>query len=424
MLPVEQPFKTYTDLDGKPLDNGYVHFGEPNQNPITKPITVFWDPEGTQPALQPLRTINGYIMRAGTPANVFYDGAYSELVLDRKKRQVFYSRTSDEFSLAAVVLNLAKSVGSSLMGFLQAGVGAVLRTVQDKLRERVSVKDFGAMGDGGINDTAAFTRARAVSSGAYHIPDGVYVLDAAPDVFADRFTAGGNVTLIISGTEYDVSNAFAGRLRYLVASNVLTWIVDAKTGNYVMGLQNGAGGTATYFQRGLSIQTDSHWVQVGPKTYNGSVDKLYQRSATHPTDPAGNRFNETFEEAPDRLIWSFATSASGAPGFDSAMILYAGPEPRLDFPGLRPRFSQGWKVTTRADGNFSLVMTPTAHATYLEKESGPRFITFQDTGAMGFFGSGGTAKPTITGSRGGNAALASMLAAGDALGLWANGTTA
>jgi len=39
--------------------------------------------------------------------------------------------------------------------FTPAGTGAVVTTVQDKLRESVSVKDFGAVGDGVTDDTAA-----------------------------------------------------------------------------------------------------------------------------------------------------------------------------------------------------------------------------------------------------------------------------
>lgn len=163
MLPVESPFKVYTGLDGKPLDNGYVYFGIANQNPITSPVTVYWDSAGTQPAVQPLRTENGYIMRAGTPANVFYDGAYSELVQDSRRRQVFYARTSDDFSISSFVisflLSLAASTGASLIGFIQAGVGAVLRTMQAKARETVSPEDFGAVGDGVTNDYAALQAA-------------------------------------------------------------------------------------------------------------------------------------------------------------------------------------------------------------------------------------------------------------------------
>ena len=43
---------------------------------------------------------------------------------------------------------LAASSGSSLVGFIQYGTGAMATTVQTKLRESVSVKDFGALGDG------------------------------------------------------------------------------------------------------------------------------------------------------------------------------------------------------------------------------------------------------------------------------------
>lgn len=146
MLPVESPFKVFTGRDGKPLDRGYVYFGVVNQNPITSPITVYWDAAGLQPAAQPLRTENGYIVRAGTPANVFIDGSYSELVQDNRKRQVFYARTSDDFSIAsfvfAFILQIASSTGSTLIGFLQAGAGAVLRTLQDRLRDRITAFDF------------------------------------------------------------------------------------------------------------------------------------------------------------------------------------------------------------------------------------------------------------------------------------------
>jgi hypothetical protein len=153
MLPVESPFKTYTGLDGKPLDNGYVYFGEPDQDPITHPVTVYWDAAGTVPAVQPLRTVNGYISNTGTPANVFFDGPYSELVRDSTLRQVFYAQNSDEFSIATVVQNfiadLAASIGSSLVGFVQAGIAAKARTVQDKLREWFTVTDYFANGVGG-----------------------------------------------------------------------------------------------------------------------------------------------------------------------------------------------------------------------------------------------------------------------------------
>jgi hypothetical protein len=51
--------------------------------------------------------------------------------------------------VVATVANLATSVGSSLIGFLQAGTGAVSRSLQSKTREIVSVTDFYANGVSG-----------------------------------------------------------------------------------------------------------------------------------------------------------------------------------------------------------------------------------------------------------------------------------
>lgn len=51
-----------------------------------------------------------------------------------------------------------RSDGSG-MSYFPAGTGSVATTVQNKLRESVSVKDFGAVGDGVTDDTAKQTAA-------------------------------------------------------------------------------------------------------------------------------------------------------------------------------------------------------------------------------------------------------------------------
>lgn len=58
--------------------------------------------------------------------------------------------------------NLASTAtgkGAALVGWKQTGNEAVARTVDDKLKEFVSVKDFGAVGDGVTDDTAAIQAA-------------------------------------------------------------------------------------------------------------------------------------------------------------------------------------------------------------------------------------------------------------------------
>lgn len=65
---------------------------------------------------------------------------------------------------------------SEQVTFLAAGSGASQRTVLDKLRDVVSVKDFGAVGDGVADDTAAISAAIAAvsSGGVLFFPVGTY----------------------------------------------------------------------------------------------------------------------------------------------------------------------------------------------------------------------------------------------------------
>ena len=109
---------------------------------------------------------------------------------------------------------LAAANGSSLVGFQQAG--AVVRTAQDKMREWVSVKDFGAVGDGVADDTIAIQAALNVSRSLL-VPAGTYLcgplsipgnstiwFDAAAHIMA-RVGFGINESLITISAVSDVT---------------------------------------------------------------------------------------------------------------------------------------------------------------------------------------------------------------------------
>lgn len=61
--------------------------------------------------------------------------------------------------------------------FAQSGTGAIARAVASKLRDVVSVKDFGAVGDGVTNDAAAIQAAvNACAGGTIYFPHGTYIV--------------------------------------------------------------------------------------------------------------------------------------------------------------------------------------------------------------------------------------------------------
>jgi len=116
-------------------------------------------------------------------------------------------------SSAYVFSTLAASNGSSLIGYTQGSANAVATTVQTKLREFVSVQDFGAVGDGVANDTAAVQAffnyiaandvGTAYCNGKFLISSGVYYGDGATQVatlriegYADFIAANAIDTLV------------------------------------------------------------------------------------------------------------------------------------------------------------------------------------------------------------------------------------
>jgi hypothetical protein len=192
-LSIQVPFPVFQGRDGQPLENGYVWIGVANLNPQTNPVVVYFDKDLTIPAAQPLRTINGYVSRAGTPAQVYVDGVnFSILVQDSKGTMVynFPDGTGISPNASGVVYD-------------PAGAGAVATNVQDKLRETVSVKDFGAVGDGVTNDTAAIRNAAAAANTAgvpLRVSRGVYLINSPADIeLRVSLDAGGAVFKLGSG---------------------------------------------------------------------------------------------------------------------------------------------------------------------------------------------------------------------------------
>lgn len=119
---------------------------------------------------------------------------------------------------------IAAGVSGGYGSFTQAGAGAVARTFQDKARETISVKDFGAVGDGVADDLASINTALAVNqTGTVLAPHGDYLVSAKPtNDFGVKLAGDGRIMLPITGgnqqlnTKVDDNQHVIGR-EYLYA---------------------------------------------------------------------------------------------------------------------------------------------------------------------------------------------------------------
>ena len=115
-----QPHLYIGDSTGRPLDYGRIYFGEPNKDPEYHPINIFYDPELTVAASQPVRTKGGFMNAFGDMVEVYaIEQSYSVKVLDESGVTVFYkselNRTLDiNTTIRANNLLIAPSTGDKV----------------------------------------------------------------------------------------------------------------------------------------------------------------------------------------------------------------------------------------------------------------------------------------------------------------------
>lgn len=95
-LSIQPTYPIFTDIDGQPLENGYIWIGTENLDPQTNPINVYWDEALTISAPQPIRTLAGYPSRNGSPGRLYVNSLYSIRVQNRNGSMVYSAPTPTE----------------------------------------------------------------------------------------------------------------------------------------------------------------------------------------------------------------------------------------------------------------------------------------------------------------------------------------
>jgi len=119
----------FIDLNGRPLVGGKVFYYEPGTETFKD---TYADLAGTIVNENPI-TLDGR-----GQATICGTGAYRQVTKDKDGALIWDEEVSE------LSQGLEGSDGATQIGFIQVGVGAVKRTVQDKLREVISITDFGA----------------------------------------------------------------------------------------------------------------------------------------------------------------------------------------------------------------------------------------------------------------------------------------
>ena len=175
------PKQRFTDSNGNPLVGGKVFTYAAGT--VTKQNS-YTDSTGTTPNQNPV------LLDARGEASIWLDQSLSYKVVlspstdsDPPTAPIW---TQDNIpagnsSFLNFLVTLALSTGASLIGWIQAGTGSVLRSIQDKLRDTVNAKDFGVTANGVTDDTtalAAFSTYIGINRYNGQLPPGTIVCSA------------------------------------------------------------------------------------------------------------------------------------------------------------------------------------------------------------------------------------------------------
>lgn len=229
-LSIQPTYPIFTDIDGQPLEAGYVWLGAANLDPQVNPINVYWDSALTIPAAQPIRTLGGYPSRNGTPARLYVNSDYSIRVQNRNGSTVY--------SAPAATERYGNIISASDIVYTPAGINAIPTDVQSFLRQSINAQNYASFADAvavaALGTVKSVVVSSVVSGGGVTIPtDVLLIVERGGEVSVgtgQTFTINGSLLAgnykIFDLTVDNVGNAFTGSVVFgsnSVPSVTPTW---------------------------------------------------------------------------------------------------------------------------------------------------------------------------------------------------------
>lgn len=182
------PKMQFLDANGNPLVGGKLYTYSAG---TTTPLATYTDSGAGTPNTNPI------ILDSRGEASVWLGSTLYYMELKSSTDVLIW--TSDNIGGVATLSALAESGGSALIGFIQTGSGAVTRTSQAKLRDVVSVKDFGAVGNGVADDGPAWNLALAAAKCVNGVKGEIYnIATSIAGTYVGRKLEGNGSTLTTS----------------------------------------------------------------------------------------------------------------------------------------------------------------------------------------------------------------------------------
>jgi len=314
-LLINNPYTSFNDLDGKPLQDGKIYIGTEGLNPVVNPINVYADKELQIPLQQPIRTLSGYPVSGNSPVRMFLNNIdyYSISIFDKNDRFIYSSLRVD--------------------------------ANRPSTESTVNVKDYGAAGDNVTDDQIAIQNAvsYAYNNNKYLFWDyGTYVVNSSIDNFHDVVHVGNGIlnrngnlyyispqsisninTLFVSKTGNDTNDGMSttGSLLTLQrAADLLESKGDFLQGSWVISVSDGTYDRIRFDDDGVKY-ANPIVLQGTPRNVSSGEVWLAMGAPTGGTDEEPGVISGTFSEG--ETISGSVSGFTGSATFDGVAFIKA-----------------------------------------------------------------------------------------------------